>query len=86
MNKQEEVAYSETLGLTSQAAVEQVGNRYDLILIAARRARELSRGDAARVESKHGTVLTVLKEIEAGKTGREYLTKELDVEPRRRKK
>ena len=71
-------------GLTSQAAVNAVGNRYDLILIASRRAREISRGDAPRVNCKHGTMLTVLKEIEEGKTGREYLTKTLDIEPRRR--
>ena len=86
MNKQEALKYEETLGLTSQDAVEMVGNRYDLVLIAARRARELGRGDMPRVETKHGITLTVLKEIEAGKTGREYLTKEQDVAPRRRYK
>ena len=71
-------------GLTSQAAVAAVGNRYDLVLIASRRARELSRGDAALVLSRHGPVLTALKEIEAGKVGREYLLKEPDIAPRRR--
>lgn len=84
MNKQEELEYAATLGLTSEAAVAAVGNRYDLILIAARRCREIGRGDLPRVESKHGQVLTTLKEIEFGKVGREYLTKNLDVEPRRR--
>jgi DNA-directed RNA polymerase subunit omega len=73
-------------GLTSQAAVKAVGNRYDLILIASRRAREISRGDRPRVNCEHGIMLTTLKEIEEGKTGREYLTKTLDVEPRRRHK
>jgi DNA-directed RNA polymerase subunit omega len=87
MTKQEEIEYEATLGLTSQLAVEAVGNRYDLVLIGARRARELSRGDAAKVDRyKHGNVLTALKEIEQGKVGREYLYKELDVEPRRRYK
>jgi DNA-directed RNA polymerase omega subunit len=57
--------YSEnrTLGLTSQAAVAAVGNRYDLVLIAAQRVRELHRGHRPRVETKHGPVLTALKEI-----------------------
>jgi DNA-directed RNA polymerase subunit omega len=71
-------------GLTSQGAVEAVGNRYDLVLIASRRAREISRGDQPRVNCKHGTILTVLKEVEEGQTGREYLYKTLDAEPRRR--
>lgn len=82
--KQDELEYAATLGLTSEAAVAQVENRYDLVLIASRRCRELARGDLPRIESKHGHVLTTLKEIEFGKVGREYLTKNLDVEPRRR--
>ena len=85
MTKQEELEYAATLGLTSQDAVEAVGNRYDLILIAARRCRELSRGDQPRVESRHGHVLTTLKEIEFGKVGRDYLLKPTEVAPRRKK-
>jgi DNA-directed RNA polymerase subunit omega len=70
-------AYSEerTLGLTSQQAVAAVGNRYDLVLIAAQRARELTRGELPKVPSRHGPVLTALKEIEQGKIGRDYLYK-----------
>ena len=84
--KQHELEYAATLGLTSEDAVAMVENRYDLVLIASRRCRELSRGDMPRVEGKHGNVLTALKEIEFGKVGREYLTKTLDIEPRRRYK
>lgn len=61
--------------LTSQAAVEMVGNRFDLVLIASHRARELKRGDMPRVPSKNGPNITALREIEAGKVGREYLEK-----------
>jgi DNA-directed RNA polymerase subunit omega len=76
-----------TVGLTSQAAAEAVGNRYDLVLIAARRVRELHRGDAIRVdETRHGTTLTALMEIEQGKVGRDYLYKEAHVEARRQRK
>jgi DNA-directed RNA polymerase subunit omega len=71
-------------GLTSQAAVAAVGNRYDLVLIASRRTRELSRGGVSLVPSRHGPALTALKEIEAGKVGREYLLKDPDIAPRRR--
>lgn len=64
-----------TLGLTSQEAVEAVGNRYDLVLIAAARCRELRRGAAPRVPTRSGAVLTTLKEIEQGKVDRSYLNK-----------
>lgn len=85
LTKQQELDYAATLGLTSEAVVTAVGNRYDTVLVASRRCRELARGDLPRVPSKHGHVLTTLKEIEHGKVGREYLFKTLDVEPRRRK-
>lgn len=85
MTKQEEIEYEATLGLTSTDAVNAVGNRYDLILIGARRARELGRGDLPKMSGpKHNAVVTALKEIEHGKVGRSYLYKEPDVEPRRR--
>ena len=77
--------YDQTLGLTSQAAVEAVGNRYDLILIASQRCRELRRGHRAKVDTRHGAVLTTLKEIEQGKIGRSYLLKETE-QPSRHKR
>lgn len=73
-------------GISSQAAAEAVGNRYDLILIASRRARELSRGDAALVKTRRGPVVTALQEIEAGRVGRSYLLKEIDIDPPRRRR
>ena len=85
--KQDEIAYEATLGLSNEAAVAAVGNRYDLVLIGARRARELSRGDKPKIDGpKHSSVVTALKEIEHGLVGREYLYKQLDIEPRRRNK
>jgi DNA-directed RNA polymerase subunit omega len=74
----------ENAGLTSQDAVAAIGNRYDLVLVAARRLRELNRGDARRVQSKHNNSIVVLEEIEQGKVTKDYLYKELDVEPRKR--
>ena len=85
MNKQEALEYEATLGLTSGLAVEAVGNRYDLVLIGARRARELGRGDLPKIAApKRSAVVTALREIEQGKVGRSYLYKESDVEPRKR--
>ena len=58
---------------TSQTAVDQVGNRYDLILIASQRARELSNGHRPKIDTKAGRVVTALQEIEQGLVGRDYL-------------
>jgi DNA-directed RNA polymerase subunit omega len=91
MNKlqltQDELHYEARLGLSNEAAVEAVENRYDLVLIGARRARELGRGDRPKLDGpKHSAVVTALKEIEHKLVGREYLYKQLDIEPRRRHK
>jgi DNA-directed RNA polymerase subunit omega len=61
--------------LTSQAAVEQIGNRYNLVLIAAQRVRELRRGRRPKLATTNGPVVTALREIEAGLIGVEYLKK-----------
>ena len=83
--RQDELAYEATLGLSNEAAVDAVENRYDLVLIGARRARELGRGDKPKLDGpKHSAVVTALKEIELGLVGRDYLYKQLDIEPRRR--
>ena len=89
MNKlqdiQDELAYEATLGLSNEAAVAAVGNRYDLVLIGAQRARELRRGDKPKLAGpKHSPVVTALKEIELGLVGKNYLYKDQGTEPRRR--
>lgn len=66
-----------TKGLCSQAAVEAVGNRFDLVLIASARARELKRGYKALVPNPTGHIVTALREVEAGLVGRDYLKKKL---------
>jgi len=71
-------------GLTSEGAVTAVGNRYDLVLIATRRTRELRNGWAPHITTKTGALVTALAEIEAGKIGREYLLKPLDIDRRER--
>jgi len=61
--------------ITSQRAVEAIGgSRYDLVLAASQRARELRRGAMPLVESDNGPVVTALREIENGKyTLEDYL-------------
>ena len=64
-------------GRTSEVAVEKIGSRYDLVLAASQRARELSRGDASRMENReqHTPLVQAIREIEAGLIGREYIVK-----------
>lgn len=69
-------------GRTSQAAVLAFGNRYDMILAGARRARELSRGWRARVDGKNSITVTALREIEMGLVGRDYLLKPQNIDRR----
>ena len=61
--------------ISSEKAAQQVGNRYDLILIASARMRELNKGHQPKIKPKdgHGKSLTALTEIEEGLVGREYL-------------
>jgi DNA-directed RNA polymerase subunit omega len=64
-----------TARYTSQAAVEMIGNRYDLVLIASIRARELKRGYKPLIETNNKPIVTALNEIEQGKIGIDYLKK-----------
>ena len=65
--------------ITSQAAVQMIGNRYEMVLIAARRARELARGDAPKVTKVTSHAVTALREIEQGHVDRSWLYKPQDV-------
>ena len=56
-------------------ASDRVGNKFDMVLIAAARARELKRGYASHVKTDNGPIVTALQEIEAGLVGRDYLKK-----------
>jgi DNA-directed RNA polymerase subunit omega len=59
--------------IDTDRCVAAVGNRYDLVLIASARVRELRRGHVKHVLGTNSDTITALKEIEAGKVGREYL-------------
>jgi DNA-directed RNA polymerase subunit omega len=61
-----------------EKCVENVGSsRFDLVLIASARVRELKRGAMPLVENNNSSAPAVLalKEIEEGKIGRELLKK-----------
>jgi DNA-directed RNA polymerase subunit omega len=71
--------------ITSEKAVEQVGNRYDLVLIASRRARELTHGHAPHINTNDTTTVKAIREIEQGHVGRDYLYKNQDIDRKRTK-
>ena len=60
--------------VTSDVAVEKIGNKFDMILIAAARAREISY-KKIRISDRNKVLVTAIREIEEGKIGREYLLK-----------
>ena len=65
-----------TSRLTSELAVAQAGNRFDLVLMAAQRTRDILHGSAPRVTPQKTASSTALLEIENGKyTKQEYLDK-----------
>ena len=68
--------------ISSELAAAAVGGKYDLILIAARRARELNRGWKPLVQCDNDIAVTALREIEAGKIGRDYLLKPQNLDRR----
>ncbi|HAN7212905.1 TPA: DNA-directed RNA polymerase subunit omega [Escherichia coli] len=54
--------------VTVQDAVEKIGNRFDLVLVAARRARQMQVGgkDPLVPEENDNTTVIALREIEEG--------------------
>ena len=62
--------------IDTNECVEKIGNRFDLILVATARAREIKRlnKNSNRFEHTHAPV-TALLEIQEGKIDKEYLKK-----------
>jgi DNA-directed RNA polymerase subunit omega len=62
--------------ITVEDCLENVDNLFDLVLIAAKRARQLANGAEARVEWENDKPTVVaLREIAAGKIGVDILTR-----------
>lgn len=61
--------------VTVQDAVEAIGNRFDLVLVAARRARQMQTGgkEALVPEENDKTTVIALREIEEGLINKKIL-------------
>ena len=60
--------------IDTEQCVENVGNRYDLVLVAAQRAREIKRRNQNSHKREHvHSNITALLEVQNGQIGAEYL-------------
>ncbi len=61
--------------ITVEDCLQQIPNRFELVLAATYRARMLNQGHTPKIESKNKPAVTALREIAAGKIGVEMLKK-----------
>jgi len=58
--------------ITVEDCLEKVPNRFELVLVGARRAKQLLKGARPLVESDNKEVVTALREIGEGKVAMKY--------------
>jgi DNA-directed RNA polymerase subunit omega len=61
--------------ITVEDCIKNIPNRFDLVLAATYRARQLAQGHTPRVQSKDKPTVIALREIAAGMTDRDMLSK-----------
>ncbi len=61
--------------ITVEDCLKTIPNRFELVLAATYRARQLVQGHSARVESRDKATVVALREVAAGVTDRDMLTK-----------
>ena len=62
--------------ITVEDCLENVPNRFELVLLGARRAKQLLKGARPLVESGNKEVVSALREIADGKVSLEYPDKD----------
>lgn len=61
--------------ITVEDCLKKIPNRFQMVLAAACRARQLTQGHAPKVEAKDKPAVLALREIAAGEVGLEMLKK-----------
>jgi DNA-directed RNA polymerase subunit omega len=61
--------------ITVEDCIDLIPNRFELTLVVTYRARQLAQGSQPMVESRDKPIVTALREIAAGKVGREILNR-----------
>ena len=60
--------------IDTEQCVENIGNRYDLVLVAAQRAKDIKRRNRESHKREHvHSSITALLEVQSGQIGTEYL-------------
>lgn len=62
--------------ITVEDCLDHVPNRFELVLVAARRAKQLLKGARPLVETGNKEVVAALREVGEGKVGLRYPTEE----------
>jgi DNA-directed RNA polymerase subunit omega len=63
------------LEITTEECTKVIENKYEMILMASARARELERGARPMVEGDNKNCVTAMKEIAAGLVDRDIITR-----------
>jgi DNA-directed RNA polymerase subunit omega len=58
--------------ITVEDCLEQIPNRFELVLLSARRAKQLLKGARPLVETDNKEVVTALREVADGKVRIQY--------------
>lgn len=58
--------------ITVEDCLDQVGNRFELVLLAARRAKQLLKGARPLVDTDNKEIVAALREVADGKVTMEY--------------
>jgi DNA-directed RNA polymerase subunit omega len=58
--------------ITVEDCLEKVPNRFELVLVGARRAKQLLKGARPLIEADNKEVVTALREIASGRVTLEY--------------
>ena len=58
--------------ITGEDCLDQVPNRFELVLLAARRAKQLLKGARPLVDSDNKEIVTALREVAATKVRIQY--------------
>jgi DNA-directed RNA polymerase subunit omega len=53
--------------ITVEDCLEKIPNRFDLIIIASKRAKQLFKGAKPTIETDNREIVTALREVAAGK-------------------
>jgi DNA-directed RNA polymerase subunit omega len=61
--------------ITVEDCLKTIPNRFELVLAATYRARQLVQGHSPRVESRDKATVVALREVAVGVTDRDMLTK-----------